>query len=230
MSPGDSLPLTFAVVSADFIDDNLTIDYSLLELNTLTAMLRYEKTVGINISHFTAREIAGTVQIDWNGTARGYNLYRKEKDNGNFSLINRFPLGETCYIDKDVFPGTTYCYTITSVGLCGNESDPLGTVTVHLSGVPRRGTYALHQNHPNPFNPSTTIRWNVPTKSRVCLRIFNMMGEPVKTLVHEEMGSGTHTIQWHGRDQHDRPVSSGIYLCRLEAGGIEKSMKMLLLK
>jgi hypothetical protein len=90
--------------------------------------------------------------------------------------------------------------------------------------------YALYPNYPNPFNPTTTIRYASPVPSQVVLRIFDVMGQEVKTITSGSQPAGVHTIIWDGRDHHRMPVSAGVYFCRLEAGAFSQTIKMINLK
>ncbi len=85
-------------------------------------------------------------------------------------------------------------------------------------------------NFPNPFNPSTTIRFDLPKDSDVTLSIYNIKGQKVKSLVNEKLEMGRYNIRWDGDDATGKQMSSGVYLYRLEAGGHTKVKKMLLLK
>ncbi len=90
---------------------------------------------------------------------------------------------------------------------------------------------SLHQNFPNPFNPSTTISFSIAqTSSFVNLEIFNTKGQKVKTLVNERFSSGQHSIIWNGTDDNGNPVSSGIYFYKLRAGRYASTKKMILMK
>ena len=107
--------------------------------------------------------------------------------------------------------------------------------SVRLSITSRGGTalpadYALHQNYPNPFNPTTEISYHLPAPSEVRLEVFNLLGRWVTTLVDDHRDAGTHTITWHGTNSHGKPVSSGVYLYRLEAGAFSETKKMMLVK
>ena len=80
---------------------------------------------------------------------------------------------------------------------------------------PRR--YVLHANFPNPFNPSTTIRFETPEISRVKLTVFNLLGQQVVTLTDRQLAAGEHTIKWNGQNEAGETVSSGIYFYRMDA-------------
>ncbi|MEK6650364.1 MAG: T9SS type A sorting domain-containing protein, partial [Bacteroidota bacterium] len=92
-------------------------------------------------------------------------------------------------------------------------------------------TFALFQNHPNPFNPSTEIRFDIPARSIVRLSVYNMLGQKVATLVDGELAAGFHTATWQGG------MASGVYLYRLEAistdgsiGGFVDVKRMVLVR
>lgn len=91
--------------------------------------------------------------------------------------------------------------------------------------------FALSQNYPNPFNPNTTIRYALPSKQAVALRIYNTAGQLVRTLVDEQQDAGFKHVEWDGRNDRGTAVSSGIYFYRLEAGDqFVDQKRMILLK
>ncbi len=85
-------------------------------------------------------------------------------------------------------------------------------------------TFSLSQNFPNPFNPSTTIRFALPKASHVTLKIFDVLGKEIATLVSQELGAGYYSSVWHA------DVPSGTYIYRLQAGSYIENRKMLLMK
>jgi len=90
--------------------------------------------------------------------------------------------------------------------------------------------FSLEQNYPNPFNPSTTIKYTLPAKSYVTLKIFDILGREIKTLVSENQNAGYYWIVWDGTDNSGNNVTSGIYIYRLVADNFIASKKMLLIK
>jgi flagellar hook assembly protein FlgD len=88
----------------------------------------------------------------------------------------------------------------------------------------------LKQNYPNPFNPVTMIEYSIPSRTRVNIEIFNVLGQKVQTLVNEMKPAGTYWIEWNGNDDAGRSVSTGVYLYHISAGGVMQTKKMLLLK
>lgn len=90
--------------------------------------------------------------------------------------------------------------------------------------------YELSQNYPNPFNLATRIEYKLPQAGFVKLTVYNLLGQKVITLVDGIRRNGPHTVTWNARDGRGSVVPSGIYFCRMEAGSVSRTMKMLLLK
>lgn len=88
----------------------------------------------------------------------------------------------------------------------------------------------LSANYPNPFNPSTTIEYNLPTRSQVRVEILNMLGQTVRVLTDAPVSAGLHRVVWDGRTSFGAPVASGIYYYRIVAGDLINARKMILLK
>lgn len=91
-------------------------------------------------------------------------------------------------------------------------------------------TYALSQNHPNPFNPQTQIEFSLAEVSRVSLVIYNLLGQKVITLLDKTLPPGKYVINWNGEDESRQKVASGIYFYRLQAGKYNEARRMTLLK
>jgi len=90
--------------------------------------------------------------------------------------------------------------------------------------------YELSQNYPNPFNPETVIHFALPEKAKVKVQIFDALGRSVRVLLEAEKPAGFHEVTWNGRDADGRPVPSGIYFYKLEAGAFFAIRKMSLIK
>lgn len=90
--------------------------------------------------------------------------------------------------------------------------------------------FALHTNYPNPFNPTTTIKYSLPEACNVTIVVYNITGQTVKTLVNGFESAGEHSVIWDGRDASGQSVASGIYLYRISAGRFTDTKKMQLLK
>lgn len=91
--------------------------------------------------------------------------------------------------------------------------------------------FRLEQNYPNPFNPSTMIKFSVPEFAKISLRIYDILGREVKTLVNGDLKTpGAYSVEWNGTDNYGSKVSSGIYFYSLESGSIKVTRKMMMLK
>ena len=104
-----------------------------------------------------------------------------------------------------------------------------------VTGVTKQGStlpkqFAVSQNYPNPFNPSTIISYALPKSSLVTVKIYNVLGQEVKTLVNSESQAGNYTVQWNGDNNFGHSVASGVYIYRVTAGQYVKSLKMMYLK
>ena len=85
--------------------------------------------------------------------------------------------------------------------------------------------FKLNQNYPNPFNPSTTIEFDLPKSSEVSLKVYNILGEEVATLLSGSLLSGSHSVEWDASN-----LASGVYLYRLQAGDYVETRKMVVMK
>ncbi len=90
--------------------------------------------------------------------------------------------------------------------------------------------FSLSQNYPNPFNPQTEIHFQLPENSRVELRIYNTLGQKIRSLIDAQYEAGFHTVRWDGKDTNRNPVSSGVYLYKLKAGSLIQMRKTTLLR
>ena len=90
--------------------------------------------------------------------------------------------------------------------------------------------FVLEQNFPNPFNPSTTLRYELPEDGLVNVTIYDMMGRQVSTLVSSQQAAGYKSIQWNATNDFGKPVSAGVYLYQIQAGEFVQTKKMVLLK
>ncbi|NQT64468.1 MAG: T9SS type A sorting domain-containing protein [Candidatus Marinimicrobia bacterium] len=90
--------------------------------------------------------------------------------------------------------------------------------------------FSLSQNYPNPFNPTTHIRFSLPEQSKVKLTVFDVRGKEVMTLQNVEKAPGNYEVVWNGIDHSGNPVSTGVYICKIEAGHFSETIRMVYLK
>ena len=124
---------------------------------------------------------------------------------------------------------------MTSKGSVRIVSAPSGYVLKVRSEINLPTQYALMQNYPNPFNPTTQICYDLPVTSHVVLKVYNILGQEVKTLKQGEEEAGRYTVQWNGTNNTGALVGSGVYLYRIEAKSSSgptfmQTMKVVLLK
>ncbi|RKY91504.1 MAG: hypothetical protein DRQ01_07605 [Ignavibacteriae bacterium] len=105
---------------------------------------------------------------------------------------------------------------------------PIVSVDDQVAVIP--ANFHLYQNFPNPFNPSTTIRYSIVEPGNVSIKIYDVLGREVKTLVNEVKTVGTYSSTWNGYNNFGNKVSSGIYFYRMESGSFIEAKKMILLK
>jgi hypothetical protein len=98
------------------------------------------------------------------------------------------------------------------------------------NNLERTITFELYQNYPNPFNPVTTIKYNIPSGTNVNIKIYDLMGKEIATLVNTYKPAGLHSITWDGKDKTGRELSSGIYYYQVRAGNQSQIRKMALIK
>ncbi len=106
--------------------------------------------------------------------------------------------------------------------------DVATSVKDFIETVPRE--FHLFQNFPNPFNPSTNIRFALPEASHVLLSVFNIVGENVRTIIDNKYAAGDYSVRWDGKDNNGNSVSSGLYLYQLKVNNFTLVKRMSLLK
>jgi minor extracellular serine protease Vpr len=130
----------------------------------------------------------------------------------------------TSTVRSSMYNGSTWGLLSGNVRIRTIVTSGAGSTGVEaLIGIPE--TYALEQNYPNPFNPSTTIGFSIPSQKRVVLKVFNILGQEVTTLLNEDMAAGQYKVAWNTSG-----IATGTYFYRLQAGSFVESKKMVLLK
>lgn len=158
-------------------------------------------------------------------------------DNEKFSnskIVN--DLKQNYYTVNGLKDNTTYYWKVKSnAGNTSSNYSSVGQFTtiakvtdVENEVIPTE--FALEQNYPNPFNPSTLIKYSLPKNVYVTIKIYDMLGKEIKTLVSNESAAGNYSIQWNGDDNFGNKVSTGAYIYRITAGDFTSVKKMLLIK
>lgn len=188
--------------------------------------------VAVLISTFSATSVAEGVQLVWDISTDegigGFNVYRSPDALETGELLNTdgaVPASGRTYVDKTVLGGTSYFYRLGVVREDGSEVfSPLAEVKTRIF------PFALYQNFPNPFNPTTRITFSLPTRMHVTLSIYNIEGKRVVTLVDDTLSEGFKEIVWNGTDSRGSKVSSGVYFYRLKTDKKVLTKKLILLR
>ena len=141
-------------------------------------------------------------------------------------------LGRTGIESIRIAGGVKETFYIDDFRLVGQEPptpEPPTAVEVMEGSVLPTG-YALSQNHPNPFNPETTIRYTLAETGVVRLSLYNVSGQLIRTLVGGERAAGSHSVTWDGRDDAGREVASGVYVGWMEVDGFRAVRKLALVR
>ena len=139
------------------------------------------------------------------------------------TTFSQLPLGEYTYILRSVYTNDNIsnpAFSNTVLQTYTDESD--------VSLLPTKNY--LHANYPNPFNPSTTISFDLAVESLIKIDIYNIRGQKITTLVNDRFKAGTHSINWEGTDDNGQTISSGIYLYQMKTDDYKSMRKMLLMK
>ncbi len=176
------------------------------------------------------------------GASNHFDVWERRQVSQQFAYVGGYALadqpfgadGEFIELRYDISDGMP-----NSIGIDGFVDDLAGALQLYLplhtmvdvGPIPTQ--LALHQNYPNPFNPRTTIAYDLPaapTSESVRLRIVDVAGRVVRTLVDETQSGGAYRIEWEGKDDRGQLVSSGIYFSVLDARGTRQTRKLVLLK
>jgi hypothetical protein len=186
--------------------------------------------VSVLISHFSAKPASDGVHLSWRVEAdevvRGFRVFRSSAADLQRELTNELlPPDVTSFVDMTAEPGVAYTYMVAAVKENGDQvqSIPIIVATAPLS-------FDLLPNVPNPFNPSTRIAFTLPEAERAVVRVYDVRGARVATLLDSRLGAGRHEVDWNGVDDGGTRVASGTYFYTLAAGKRTESRKMVLVK
>ncbi|MBI9031289.1 T9SS type A sorting domain-containing protein [bacterium] len=169
---------------------------------------------------FTSKDYI-VINNDYDTTLRVYNdqldLLYSENIGDNFSSSSRTfnCFDRFGYFSSD---GSEFIYSELMISVANNDED--------IDSLPK----VTSKIYPNPFNPETTISFNIPQPGKVNLSIYNIKGQLVKTLLDEETSAGTHSLVWNGKNERGKSVASGIYFSKIKTEADIQTKKMLLIK
>jgi len=192
--------------------------------------------VSVALANFDATLQEGTALVRWRTGLEigmvGFHLSRSNEADGDYARVTEEMIPARGgvdgaayeYRDETVRPNHTYYYKLEEIA----ETGP-GLVFGPYE-VSYRLSNGLAQNVPNPFNPTTAIRFSIASDELVSLVVYDVAGRRVRTLVNERRRADIYKVIWDGRNDQGQRVASGVYFYRLQAGKFTKTLKMLLLK
>jgi len=201
-----------------------------------------DNSLPVELTSFTATAGDGKVTLNWITESEienlGFNIYRGAKSNVKFLIINDELIPgagnssqrhEYEYVDNGLTNGVTYWYKLEDVDYSGNtELHGPVSATPMKKAAPKE--FCLYPNYPNPFNPVTTISYDLPEDGFVDLSVYNMRGEKVATLMQCNQEAGSYRLNWDGTSQSGDMVASGIYFLRIASGNYCRTDKMIFIR
>ncbi len=162
------------------------------------------------------------LSLQWQIIA-SYQTHDRLKGQGNCSCATEYT-----FTDMDILAGATYSYRLSDVNLAGKVTI-LDIVSITLEEIPELTD--LLPATPNPFNPSTKIQYTLSENSHVTLKVVNMQGQTIQTIISgQNQTAGSYSIHWNGQNELGIIAPSGTYLLVLNAGQIIKSQKVMLVR
>jgi len=203
-----------------------------------------DTSLPVELSFFNAGIYKGQMVLKWATESetenQGFRIDRRKSDTEDWKLIadhtkdpklegqgNSTSRTDYIYYDKSAKTGVKYDYRLTDIPY----TDAYAPNSVVLEDIEFRiEKFTLHKNFPNPFNPATTIGYELPKNSDVQIKIIDVNGREVQSWSHQAQDEGYHEMVWAGVDHAGKPVSAGLYLLTVQAGNNFQSRKLLLLK
>ena len=189
----------------------------------------------VELNSFSGSVSGDVVTLKWS-TATEVNNYgfdvQRSTDNETWTKVGFVPGSGNSNSPKNYSftdqpsGASSFSYRLKQIDV-GGAFKYYDAITVTISGDNQA---KLLQNSPNPFNPTTTIKYYIPEARQVTLTIYDMLGREVTTLVNQQADAGYHIVYWNGKDRYGESVASGIYLYRLQAGNFVQTKKMIMLK
>ncbi|MBK7229668.1 MAG: T9SS type A sorting domain-containing protein [Ignavibacteriales bacterium] len=199
-------------------------------LHGLIKFMPFSASIPVELTSFTANVVEGNVVLNWITATElnnsGFDI-EKSIDNSTWNKIGfvngngtSTEIHNYSFADQTPFVGTSY-YRLKQIDFDGT-TEYSNTIEVTFGAI---SEFALDQNYPNPFNPSTKINYSIKEKSNVELKIFDLLGSEIATLVNEEKSPGNYEVFFDASKS-----SSGVYLYSIKAGSFVQTRKMLLMK
>ena len=204
------------------------------ELDVTDKLTTTDDAGAVTVKHTQRWGFVGKITTEWDGASLDFDMDTKKEILVSFQNV-RDSLTYTSHTWNAT--DAKYDTVVTKVEnpkawtflLLENGTDQLDADEPMMFINPEE--YRLAQNYPNPFNPNTTIEYTVPINRKVSVRVYNITGQLVNTLVDNQLvNAGTHKVVWNGKNNLGRQVATGMYLYSLEWAGMKKVKRMTLVK
>ncbi len=226
-------------------------------VNAYAAVQSADQALPVELTSFTASAANGVVTLNWNTASEidniGFAVYRADEEDGSYEKLadyNDFNslrgLGTSStgkaysYTDRNVTESQSYWYLLKDIDNNGISTDH-GPIRVFVSPdqdispvgqIPE--SYALSENYPNPFNPSTKFTLSIPSlkngTTAVSVAVYDLLGKKVKELFSGNLTSGVYKFKWNGTNNRGKAMPSGMYIYRVISNEFQQSGKMILMK
>ena len=178
-----------------------------------------------------------TWQVESEVNCYGFNIWRSESDKNDFVKVNTIVIQgrgnssdafEYTFTDRSTKNGITYWYKIEEIST-DNQSTFYGPISVEAVSV-LPDDFHFSPNFPNPFNPTTTFKYQLPRTCHVDVRVFDLLGKEISVLVDQEVEAGYHSVVWNGTNSYGVMAASGVYLITFKADEFAMVRKMSLMR
>jgi hypothetical protein len=232
----------------DLMKDNQFESNNSTKYSPVVATDLDDSPLPVTLISFRALSFKDYISIVWVTQSEinnaGFDIYRSNAKEQDFVLLTSYlnnpdlegqgnsnAKHEYKFIDRDIESSKSYWYKLVDIDISGNRTFH-GPVSALVNLAP--SIFKLYANYPNPFNPYTTLKYDIPNSIKsdidVSLKVFNNLGQLIKTLVGKKMGPGSYAVLWDGKTDKGVAVSSGVYFAVLKAGAYYQSSRMILLK
>jgi hypothetical protein len=208
---------------------------------TNTVSVVFTEQNPVSLASFGGEQVDDHVVLNWSTASQTNNAgwrVMRSTDGQNYSVVGNFVQGAgttdalTSYSFEDANPPSVekVYYRLEQVDLNGAVAQSNAVEVVLGARLTPLPTEFATNVFPNPFNPSTTISYDLPAASQVSIVIYDALGQQVRQLVNTSKDAGRYSVQWDAKDQLGRSVGSGVYIAKIKAGQFSATQKMLLLK
>jgi hypothetical protein len=207
---------------------------------TAGVVVRFDEQVPVELAAFGGELVENQVVLNWTTASQtnnaGFRVLRST-DQENFEVVSEViggagttdALMNYSFNDGSLPASEQVFYVLEQIDLDGtiHRSNPIEVILGARFVLPTEFASAVF---PNPFNPSTTISYDLPAEAQVSIVIYDAIGQEVRQLVNKSHAAGRYSVQWDAKNQIGRSVGSGVYIAKVKAGTFSSTQKMLLLK